>query len=37
MRESMVGRMGRNGGTATIRSGDGTEIRLRMPMEGDTH
>ncbi|GER21567.1 histidine kinase [Zafaria cholistanensis] len=36
VRESIVGRMRRHGGTATIRSGDGTEIRLHMPMEGDT-
>jgi len=36
VRESIVGRMRRNGGTATIRSGDGTEIKLHMPMEGET-
>ncbi|GAA3673636.1 ATP-binding protein [Arthrobacter ginkgonis] len=36
VRESIVGRMRRNGGTATIRSGDGTEIKLHMPMERDT-
>jgi signal transduction histidine kinase len=34
VRGSIVGRMGRHGGTAEIRSepGDGTEVRLRMPI-----
>lgn len=33
IRESIVGRMERNGGTATVRSagGQGTEVHLRMP------
>ncbi|WP_461169228.1 ATP-binding protein [Arthrobacter sp. Z1-15] len=43
VRESIVGRMRRNGGTAAIRSGpDGTEVRLSLPLsrpdpEADTH
>ena len=33
VRESIVGRMRRNGGTAAIRSGpDGTEVRLSLPL-----
>lgn len=33
VRESIIGRMNRHGGTATIISGqDGTEVRLRLPM-----
>ena len=33
VRESIVGRMRRNGGTAVIRSGpDGTEVRLALPL-----
>jgi len=33
VRESIIGRMERNGGTATLRStpGSGTEVQLRMP------
>lgn len=33
LRDSVVGRMERNGGTAVVRStpGEGTEVRLRMP------
>ena len=35
VRESMVGRMRRHGGTAAIASGpDGTEVRLRLPLAG---
>jgi signal transduction histidine kinase/phage shock protein PspC (stress-responsive transcriptional regulator) len=35
VRESIVGRTERHGGTATLRStpGEGTEVRLRMPFE----
>ncbi len=35
VRESIVGRMSRHGGTATIHSepGEGTEVHLEMPME----
>ena len=33
VRESIIGRMSRHGGTATISSGpDGTEVRLRLPV-----
>jgi signal transduction histidine kinase/phage shock protein PspC (stress-responsive transcriptional regulator) len=33
VRESIIGRMNRHGGTATISSGrDGTEVRLRLPL-----
>ena len=33
VRESIVGRMRRHGGTAAIRSGaDGTEVRLALPL-----
>ena len=33
VRESIVGRMNRHGGTATITSSpDGTEVRLRLPL-----
>ncbi|WP_329609344.1 sensor histidine kinase [Arthrobacter sp. ATA002] len=33
VRESIVGRMRRNGGSAVIRSGpDGTEVRLALPL-----
>jgi signal transduction histidine kinase len=35
VRESIVGRMDRHGGTATINSSqDGTEVRLRLPLAG---
>lgn len=35
LRESVVGRMSRNGGTATVRStlGEGTEVQLQMPRD----
>ena len=35
LRESIVGRMDRHGGTAEIRStpGEGTEVRLRLPRD----
>jgi signal transduction histidine kinase/phage shock protein PspC (stress-responsive transcriptional regulator) len=34
VRESIIGRMKRHGGTASITSGsDGTEVRLRLPLE----
>jgi signal transduction histidine kinase/phage shock protein PspC (stress-responsive transcriptional regulator) len=34
IRESIIGRMERHGGTATVRSDDdGTEVRLRLPLE----
>jgi signal transduction histidine kinase/phage shock protein PspC (stress-responsive transcriptional regulator) len=35
VRQSIIGRMGRNGGTALVRStpGEGTEIQLEMPRE----
>ena len=37
VRESIVGRMNRHGGTATITSTqDGTEVRLRLPRRGST-
>jgi signal transduction histidine kinase len=33
VRESIIGRMSRHGGTAAISSGpDGTEVRLRLPV-----
>ncbi|MBT2514444.1 ATP-binding protein [Arthrobacter sp. ISL-30] len=36
VRESIIGRMKRHGGSATIISGsDGTEVRLRLPVEED--
>jgi signal transduction histidine kinase len=36
LRESVVGRMARHGGTALVRSGvgDGTEVHLEMPRNG---
>ncbi len=36
VRESIIGRMERNGGTATLRSttGSGTEVHLRLPRTG---
>jgi hypothetical protein len=35
VRESIIGRMKRHGGTATILStGDGTEVRLRLQAAG---
>jgi signal transduction histidine kinase/phage shock protein PspC (stress-responsive transcriptional regulator) len=38
VRESVVGRMQRNGGTAVIvSSAEGTEVRLRLPMESVLH
>ena len=35
LRQSVRGRMDRNGGTATVRSspGDGTEVQLEMPRQ----
>jgi len=37
VRESMIGRMRRHGGTATIASSpDGTEVRLRLPLAAAT-
>lgn len=37
VRESIVGRMNRHGGTATINSSqDGTEVRLRLPLAPST-
>jgi signal transduction histidine kinase len=37
LRESVVGRMERNGGTATVRStpGAGTEVGLRLPRRAE--
>ncbi|MEC5181130.1 ATP-binding protein [Arthrobacter sp. CG_A4] len=36
VRESIIGRMSRHGGTAAITSGpDGTEVRLRLPLAAD--
>ncbi|WP_309081144.1 PspC domain-containing protein [Zhihengliuella sp.] len=36
VRESIIGRMHRHGGTARIRSGpDGTEVQLCLPLSGD--
>ena len=37
VRESIIGRMNRHGGTATITSSqDGTEVRLGLPRRGST-
>jgi signal transduction histidine kinase len=38
LRESIVGRMERSGGTASIRStpGAGTEVELEMSLEGES-
>ena len=35
VRESVIGRMERNGGTATFRMSAGTEVHLRMPRRGE--
>ena len=37
LRESVIGRMERNGGTATVRStpGTGTEVVLRIPRDAE--
>jgi signal transduction histidine kinase/phage shock protein PspC (stress-responsive transcriptional regulator) len=38
IRESVIGRMERAGGTATIITGDGgTEVRLHLPVPGENH
>jgi signal transduction histidine kinase len=39
VRSSIVGRMERHGGTASVRSvpGEGTEVRLSLPAPGRTH
>lgn len=35
VRESIIGRMERNGGSATLRVSAGTEVHLRMPRRGE--
>ena len=39
IRSSIVGRMERHGGTATLRSapGEGTEVRLFLPARPESH